>query len=376
MTSSPQGQTLQTTARAMPILLVPAQDYEAAKNMGLPLTLTAMTAGEHGLSLTCQEAGLPPEAIRLHALGTLILSPQGQAEIPAVAQVWAGTFGSELPPSCDLTSHEKAHNGQGAALRQSVLLWLIESMAAQRQSSAARNVQLMRALCELRQTYAATLENVAARSLFAASLEARALKEVVTLTPDPNIAPIALARSAPLTQRIPASSCALCSLAISVHGGRANAWGAQGHLTVELLTDEDEVLHATWVTSAENLRAGWQKFTLARALEAAPRTPRIRLSWSGATPLLLDAAMPHPDPRYCSHKGADALDSSLALCVFASLPDADMTLPADQYPAAQYVFARRETLRAWAGRQRALRPVRFIWRLALGLRARLRGARK
>ncbi len=288
-----------------PVVLVHECDHAAATALSLPFALAV--AGPEGVR-DAKGQPLAPETVLRDALVRLVLSAPGLQADAGFESGWTARFGAgSIPERLDLSATDP--QGRAAAALAGLAAAAVRAQGA----TLLRNRRLMRDLAELRlshdQTQAAfaALEDHAYRTGLAERQMLRHLPEQRTQPP------CLLAPGAQVDQRLPCDSAGLSDVALAIPKG----FGLEeGELTVALDLAESGACLAEWRIAAAQIRPGWLRLALDRALGPDTQTPVLRLRWQGREQLRLASSFAHPDPRFQPRPGAPLL----ALQIWKHLP--------------------------------------------------------
>lgn len=240
------------------------------------------------------------------ALCVLVLTPAARPGASALVQDWAARFAS-TPDVLDLADQPQP------ARRAEALAGLARLAVVAQGRMLERNRQLMRDLAELRIAHDQTQAAFAALEGFfyqSGGVDRRLYRELSPLRSQP---PCLLAPGAMVEQRLPCDSSGLSDIALCLPREGAPASGV---LSVSLELAESGAQIAEWRLEAAELRPGWLRLALDRALGPDAQTPQIRLHWQGSDQLRLATSVLHPDARFQPRPGA----ALLAMQVWKYIP--------------------------------------------------------
>ena len=306
-----------TASPAMPHILVPACDLEAARALDLPATLLGVPdAGDRG----------PAQPVCAVAL--LCLSAQGRATAEALCADWPAYLADPAPPLCDLSTLD------GAAQAQAALRATAQGMAAALGSSLHQRADLLGQLAALRATHE---DQSLALSRAEALLEMQARGGG---WPVQDHAPLAteaedgfrLQPADSLRQRLALGSDGISALALFLP---EQSFATDGQLSVRLEICGSGEEAARWTVAAPDLSRGWLHLGRARALPDDPQNIDLVLDWQGTGPLVLGAGLHHPARTLCATLAGVAQDRILAHRLWKFLPGRAVAVPLGAHLAEQ-----------------------------------------
>lgn len=215
---------------------------------------------------------------------------------------------------------------------------------------ARRNVALMREAAQLRVFHEKVQDSFARLERFVAEHALAGRTERLALTPDDALEPLRLSPGGTLAQRLPRASAGLSDLAVDVEA----APDPVGTLTATLSTAEDGQEVARWSIAGGDLAPGWLRLSLPAALDPDPMTPVLALAWEGAGPLVVRAAVAHPDPRFQAHLDGTPAGRVAALRLWSYVEGCAVPAPADAWLPCGEAASRRILSRDVLARARCL----------------------
>jgi len=285
-------------------------DLGAFRSAGLPAPLGLMAlALEEGEPVLCTDG--ETQAIARPPYGMIGLAAASDAGARALAEI-----GPALETRFAL--------GLGAPLtlgapvpRGELLGWVAACLAERQLRADGRAVALMGELAGLRQMHDEMQTSFRALESFvlAAGLPERV--ETGTLPPEGAAVTLGAGGASEIVQTLPVGSAGLSDVAVHIAEPPS---GEGGVLKLALETVEDGAVAARWTVGAAEIRRGWLRLGLGRALGPDQQTPRLSVVWEGDGAAGLSLSVKHPDPDWCAMADGVAADRVLALKSWAGIP--------------------------------------------------------
>lgn len=301
-------------------LLVAAADMAELRGLGLPVALVEVS-GSPGETRFRSAAGveLDPARVMVESIGSLALTARGRAELEDMAALWQERTGSPAPPVIPCAGADPS------ARRQAVLEWLVARLANERQAAAVRSARQMRELGILRRQHEETQAGF--RNLEAFLYRNVSQKRVrdITLSPAAGQLPLVLQDGMRMVQRLPGESAGFSDIAIHVANETTPQDGVL-HVSLSCLETGDTL--AIWEIAGPQLRQGWLRLSLERALGSDAVTLMLSVSYQGGGTVRLSSSVRHPEPRFSAQINGQAMLNVPALQIWRWIAGASAPLAA------------------------------------------------
>ncbi|WP_139257581.1 DUF6212 domain-containing protein [Natronohydrobacter thiooxidans] len=264
-------------------------------------------------------SALNPLDVAARCLGAVVAHADSQGPVEQALKVLSEASGLDMLPIADVTDMPTAE--AGAALAQ----FIAEQLNAITIRQARRIVDLSSALKSVRSVHEETLSAFKKIEAFVSGNNLCSRTQSLTLAPTASVS-LKLRAGQQVVQRLPVSSEGLSDIEIYC---AALPKRSSGILTAVLRTLEDDVEHASWIVSAEEISGPTLRFCLPVALSSDIRSPVLELGWDGSTVLPLGYAMAHPDERFQAQLDGMPAVNVLAMRLWTYLPGSMAPLPVD-----------------------------------------------
>ena len=249
------------------------------------------------------------DAIPARLIGFISVSTDGAGQIEALRSAWMQQLKFSAPDAMACKTPVDFAEIQS---------WLVRRLVKAQTEMALRNSSLMRSLCVVRAEHEAVQEAFQRLESYAYATSLATRQIALALEPRKNeLLKIGVGPAAEVRQLIPVSSLGVCDLAIHVLQVPSTQ---NGTLDVSLSTLEDACVVGTWSITSSQIRPGWLRLGLERALSADERSLSVSLLWSGAGEITLSLAEPHPEPRWCAIQRKKSASGPLSMKMWRSFP--------------------------------------------------------
>ncbi|SNS43755.1 DUF6212 domain-containing protein [Tropicimonas sediminicola] len=314
-----------------PFIAIAPSDSHRDELNDLPLPVAVLSVDEAGAPIArLADTSLSQANAYAQMVGMLVLSPEAATEAAAIADAWSARFGTDLPPTLDLSQPQDAP-------RTAILSWLVATLADGRATQAARNVQLQRDLGALRSVHEATQTAFSRLETYVYKLGGPARTLAFQLEPIRSRPPVTLQNKDRAEQRLPMSSAGLSDVAVSI---AERPGDADGQLDLSLELQESGEIVAEWTVPAAELQEGWLRLSRAVSLATDRQTVILRVQWQGSSQLKLSQTIAHPDPRFRVSRNSVPQEAVLAAAGWSCVAGTSLPHPAGAW-ADRIIHPRR-----------------------------------
>lgn len=292
-------------------ILVPQNDENRFRKIEANVSPVIFSYDGSAFSFSVLGARFQYNDIFLKCSSVVVLSSEGRDLAEALATALESKFGRNLHPLIDLS--EDGDDG----LRGRLYEKLFETIASDHLLTMQRNVQLLAEASALREQYTQVQESFSKLESYVYGTGLTHRQTAVALLPFGQPVLLALRAGKPLMQRLPGVGAGLSDFAVCLGKRKIPT---DGTLIVRLRSIEDERTFAVWTLTADQIKAGWLRFSLISSLAPDVRAVSVEIFWDGDEPLWWDQSQRHPDTRFQSSIDGNATGYVLALKTWTYVP--------------------------------------------------------
>lgn len=289
-------------------IVIHSDDFSKIKKFNIKLPIAILNSADGVRTISLDGAMLPDFRVYPGLLLCIALTPKARQDLTEFAEDIAQRFSCDPPAVSDLSKVDT----KLAELH--IQAEIISALTLDVKKQAMRNVELMRALVAVRDTYARMQTSFSQLEGFVFSNNLAQRTNHLSLLPTRQHGTIVLTNEADIEQRLPVASSGISDVSIFIDKIKRPE---NGTLTVRLWTVEDDVTHAVWHVTGDALSVGEVRLSLPVALALEQFTPVLSITWDGDGDIELPTALFHPDPRFQAHLSGEP-DGRVLACVLRS----------------------------------------------------------